>query len=193
MSIDSPATDFLHEVTDYFATYFDGAMGYQLNLERLKESQTSVAAKTGKSINELDQLNYLYITGDPNTSESKLMISTTQGVAKLRNGKDGPNTVFLTRMLIVAIYQLCEDEYRARFASVKGLAKNEITSELFGDLRRYRQSIVHNRAVAIAEVANNRILRWTNPGSPVKPSSEEIRELLFSIDKEIKLLGINES
>lgn len=89
-------------------------------------------------------------------------------------------------MLVVAIYQIWEEHYRELLATAKRVEKNDILSDLFGDLRRYRQSIVHHRSIALADVSLNKSLHWTGAGSAIEPSSTEVRELLTAIRAEVE-------
>lgn len=185
----TPAAEFLAEVDGFFAAYFDASVGFQLNLQRLENAQRSTAADTGRSIAELDQLPFLYIVGDPTTPAAKVLIPMLQGDVKRRNGPGGANAFFLARMLIVATYQIWEEHYRGMLAVERGVGKDEIVSDLFGDLRRYRQAIVHHRSIAMASVIKNRVLHWATAGSPIEPSRTEMQQLLSGIREEVERLA----
>jgi hypothetical protein len=189
MALLTPAAEFLAEVDGFFAAYFDASLGFQLNLQRLEEAQRSTAVGTGKSIAELDQLPFLYITGDPTTPAAEVLIPMLQGDVKRRNGAGGANAIFLARMLIVATYQIWEEHYRGLLAAERGVGKDEIVSDLFGDLRRYRQAIVHHRSIATANVTKNQILHWATAGAAIEPSRTEMRQLLHGIRGEVGRLA----
>lgn len=45
-----------------------------------------------------------------------------------------------------------------------GVEKNDLQVPLFGELRRYRQAIIHNRGIATAEVEECVVLKGPRPG-----------------------------
>jgi hypothetical protein len=52
------------------------------------------------------------------------------------------------------IYSLWEDRYREAFAHDISVAKSSINRDLLGELRRYRQAIIHNAAIGTSETLN---------------------------------------
>jgi hypothetical protein len=189
VTLHAPAQEFLAEVAGYFGSYFDGEYGYMLVLAQVEKTQKEFGPKLGMSSAQLDQSNYFYGEGDPNSPGSKILIQATQGAVKVRNAKNGVNAAFLARMLIVAVYQLWDEHYRAQFAQTVGKTTADIKSDLFGDLRRYRQSIVHNRSIAISDVTNNKVLKWFVPGELINPTGPHIQTLIGLIKDEIDLIG----
>ena len=71
----------------------------------------------------------------------------------------------LAKLTIVAIYALWEDHYRTRIAKQlnsltadQELTKNDIRSDLMGDLRRIRNCIIHRQSLISDEPAHFKIL-----------------------------------
>ena len=185
----APAQEFLDEVAGYFGSYFDGEFGYSLVLVQLEKAQKEYGPKLGMTIAQLDAASYLYGDGDPNLPGTKVLIKGTQGAVKVRNTKNGPNAAFLARMLIVAVYQLWDEHYRAQFAAVAGKDASAVKSDLFGDLRRYRQSVVHNRSAAISDVSKNHVLTWFTPGQVISPTVAQMQALIGLIATEVEALA----
>jgi hypothetical protein len=183
------ASEFLDEAAGFLGAYLDGEYGYALVLERLNKTQAEMAPKLEMTVEQMDAADYLYGDGDPNLPDTKVLIKGTQLAVKNRNALGGPNTIFLGRMVIVAIYQLWEDKYRALIAEALKVEKNALGSDLFGDLRQYRRSVVHNHSVAIPEVASNKVLKWFQPGDPVSPSMKQMQMLIGLLADELKRLG----
>jgi len=140
------------------------------------------------SITELDARSYIYADGPPDTPTTKVLLQGTQAAVKNRNAKDGPNTMLLARMVIVSVYQLWEDRYRPLIAKARGLATNDLRSNLFGDLRTYRRAIIHANSVAIPEVEANKVLHWCVPGAPINPTTAQMQTLLGLIAAEVEAL-----
>ncbi len=87
----------------------------------------------------------LFCREDPNAG-------TAQYESKLRDlivksAKDGYNVSFQKSMSIVYIYALWENRYRNAIADAACVKRDAIKNNVFGDLRIYRQSIVHNNGI----------------------------------------------
>lgn len=186
----TPVQDFLNDLASFFAAYLDAAGGFHLVRERLQKVQAQASAATAKSVSDLDLQAFYYTDGHPDSPSTKTLLYGNQGTVKLRNQKDGENSVFVARMLIVASYQLWEQHYRALIAEARGQQKNELKSDLFGDLRRYRHSIVHHRAIAVDEVKANKVLNWFAPGQPIAPTELQMNGLLFLLRDDLQAMEI---
>ena len=85
---------------------------------------------------------------DPNNIKLETVASIKQGELISGLQRNGEFENLNHQAYIVFIYQLWDDHYRAEIATVLGFKdKDAIRSDLFGDLRGIRHSIIHNRAV----------------------------------------------
>ena len=113
------------------------------------------------SIQYLDSTEYIFGKGDPNLPTSVKLYRCTQGEYKERNSERGMNARFIGNMCVIAIYQYWEDYYRQKIAGfLNRISKNELTSDIMGDLKVLRRSIIHHRGVALQEVENCKLLHW---------------------------------
>ncbi len=80
---------------------------------------------------------------DPNMPDAKFQYKRTFGELIAASAEDGITSVVHRRSVIVLVVASWEDRYRKRIADECGLLKNDITSDLFRDLNRYRQAILH--------------------------------------------------
>jgi hypothetical protein len=85
----------------------------------------------------------IFCLGSHDTSDYMELSARTAVEVILANREDGANWTFMGAMCIVAAYQLWEDHYRSRIAAHLGREKLQIP--IFGDLRRLRRCIIHNR------------------------------------------------
>jgi hypothetical protein len=85
----------------------------------------------------------IYALGSHDTKNYMELSARTGVEVILANREDGANWTFIGSMAIVAAYQLWEDHYRQRIARHVGCEKLNIP--IFGDLRRLRRCIIHNR------------------------------------------------
>jgi len=87
----------------------------------------------------------IYKLGSHETGDYMELSARTGKQIIADNQDDGPNWDFMGAMSIVAAYQFWEDHYRASIAGHLGLGDKPLTIPIFGDQRRFRRCIVHNR------------------------------------------------
>lgn len=92
------------------------------------------------------------------------MIRSTQGEFKERNRPGGLNFRIIAEMYIVRLYAFWEDYFRKEYAKAKGIEKNDIKDNFWGDLGKLRNSIVHNKGIANNDVNRCKHLRWFSEG-----------------------------
>lgn len=54
-----------------------------------------------------------------------------------------------------------------KIAETRGIAKDDIKSDVVGDIRHLRHSIIHDIGIATKEVENCKVLKWFNEGDKV--------------------------
>ncbi|MBI4674726.1 MAG: hypothetical protein HY741_24030 [Chloroflexi bacterium] len=113
------------------------------------------------------------------------MAAVTQGEWKEKNGKDGVKIRLVGNMCLVMIYQYWEDKYREEIAKSKRIAKDELMSDLFGDIRHFRNSIIHNNGRAISEVSRCKIPRWFTENDEIVMDAAKMDRLIDCIKSEI--------
>lgn len=92
---------------------------------------------------------------------------TTLAERIARNADTGQNAIIVGNMALVAIYSYWEDNSRERIAAVKGVPRDQLVSDVMGDIRHLRHAIIHNRAVANNVVAKSRVLTWFAAGDDI--------------------------
>lgn len=66
-------------------------------------------------------------------------------------------------MALVMIYSYW-DHFRAQIETARGLTKDALKSDVMGDIRRLRQSIIHHRGIA---TDNCKVLTWFTKGDEI--------------------------
>ncbi len=163
-----------------FDTAMDDAIGLYLDAKSAMvkfadlqtELQIANAAQFGMSIAELDNLSFTYGTGDPNDPQSLHLHATTQGNLKARNSKGGKNHLLLGQRFIVDLYTFWEDSYRTQIAEALNRDRDTIRSNIFGDLRLMRNSIIQHRGIALPEIIRCKSLVWFGPGDIIDISDD---------------------
>ena len=91
--------------------------------------------------------------------------------------------------VIVLLVASWEEEYRERIATECGLAKKaDLTSDVFRDLNRYRQAIVHTKFVL---PANMKVLRFFKKGEVVRLNNDHMDEIFRHVIEDLNRIGKN--
>ena len=81
--------------------------------------------------------------GDPNRPGAKYQYHARYGDLIDASGKRGITSIIHRRSIVVLLVASWEDGYRARIAKECGIGKNSLESDVFHDLNKYRQAILH--------------------------------------------------
>jgi hypothetical protein len=166
-------SEFYQAVDSIYGVYLDSTRGFYLvKKEHVAEQRWTIKMfeKTNPelaNIEHLDMVPAMYGKGDPNKPGSVILHTCSQGELKARNEEGGANHRFIANMCLVSIYQYWEDHYRKQIATVLEKEKNDVESDIMGDIRRLRKSIIHHKGVALNEVRNCKVLRQFNEGDKI--------------------------
>lgn len=157
-------------VTSIYGVYLMSTQGFQLlakellNRQLMDVNQLQRTHPERASIQYLDSRPYLFgklWKGSTDLPNVELLYECTQGEYKERNSERGMNSRFVGNMCVIVVYQYWEDYYRQKIASfLNRTSKNELTSDIMGDLKVLRHSIIHHRGVALKKVENCKLLHW---------------------------------
>ena len=81
--------------------------------------------------------------GDPTRPGAKYQYQARYRQLIDASGERGLTSILHRRSVIVFLVASWEDNYRARIAKECGITKNELKSDVFHDLNKYRQAILH--------------------------------------------------
>lgn len=124
--------------------------------------------------------------GDPNRPRAKYQYKRSFGDLITAADNQGVTSVLHRRSVIVLLVATWEDRYRSRIASECGLAKNDITSDLFRDLNRYRQAILHAGGKLRDEPL---VLSHFAKGDEVSLTSDHMDSIFRMVIDELNRLG----
>ncbi len=181
-------------VNSVYGIYLDATVGFAAALKRFEDTQregiVALANETPQHANleYLDAQLFLFGRGDPNDPDHVELHRVTQGEYKVRNQADGLNYREIGNMCIISLYQYWEDHYRARIVEVLNLKKDDLLADVFGDLRRLRNSIVHHRALCLHEVNDNVVLTWFREGDLVHLDRRMFEELIGHVKSSLEEL-----
>lgn len=97
---------------------------------------------------------------------------------KARNSAGGENFRLIGHVCLVTLFQYWEDRYRALIAQALKVEKNQIQVPFFGDIRRYRQAIIHNHGEATDEVETCSVLQWFTRGQQIVLHRDLFEEII---------------
>ena len=176
--------EFIEIVDNIYGVFLDVGNGFSRMLESIQNNQNRTCTERGISIEELDTRNVFYGSGPPNNSKSQIFHATTAGEYKIRIAKNGPNVTFVGNLCLVAIYQFWEDKYRAEIAAQLGITREDLKSDLFGDIRHIRRSIIHNKSIGLPELARCKKLVWFKPGDTIAMDEPKLTNLVHFVKEE---------
>ena len=95
---------------------------------------------------------------------------------------EGPIEVWLGHAWLIRVFAEWDENAREALATLRGVKKNTIGADLFGDLRLYRNDIVHHHGMASRRHAGKaKMLRWAEPGETIIVNQARIMEVLLGI------------
>ena len=123
---------------------------------------------------------------DPNLPEARFQYVRTFGELIDDSARDGPLEVTHRRSVIVFMVASWEDSYRTRIAKELGLAKNALKSDVFYDLNKYRQAILHAGGTLRTEP---RALRLFRKGDQVALTHEYMHQVFRTLMAELNRIS----
>lgn len=169
-------------IYDLYGLYHDAITGFTNNIKMIENAQQYALRALNTSTAYLDTLPFSYTEGDIGEKGTKIFHTSTQGEFKERNKQ---NHKKMGRMLIVQIYSIWEDFYREEIAKCLDKNKNDIKIDLFGDIAKYRNSIIHKNSKAVRKVNRNKVLKWFEYEDVIDPTTKQIEEMIGLIEKEL--------
>ena len=125
--------------------------------------------------------------GDPNSKDAKYQYKKTVVKAIADSAENGTHERILRRSVIAMIYATWEDQYRQQIAYECNLdEKNEIKSDVFHDLNKYRRAILHAGG-RLVDAPN--VIQFFKRGEQVLLTKYHIDELFSILINEINRIA----
>lgn len=181
--------DFMLHYYELLGAYLDAMGGLRLLERDVFAHQEKLLEKlrkddpTNATVEFLDKAPMTHELEDPSQKSATMLHRSSMGDFKNRVSAHGSDPRRLGEMMITLLYASWEDDYREKIANALGRQnKNELTSDLFGDLGTLRHAIVHNNGKATEKVSNAKILKWFDRGAVILISVEHAHSLWGLID-----------
>jgi hypothetical protein len=183
---DDVLKDFLEFLSRQLGVYIDAMAGFAGHEVRIEHQVARVARPTSKRIGD-DGLPVIMMASyecpsKPDVIHSRI-VRTSDYISD--NSELGFNAQQQAYALIVFILAYWEHETRVRLAAAQGVDQNAITSDIFGDLREVRNTILHNKGIFRAEKHRKlRVLQGMFAiDAPVSITFEKMHEIFVYINQ----------
>ena len=123
-----------------FGMYIDACTGFRLYAQQM----SSMAASMNTRSRALPILFLGPEVDDPNHIGATYYHSETADNVIERNKTNGDNQTILAHSLIVFAYSVWDSDIRSAYSASIGKEQKEVTSDAMGDLRAYRNAIIHS-------------------------------------------------
>ena len=170
---------FHDELETMFASSIETEMGFRLLVDWLRtlESDPGVDSSFGVQVGE----------GDPRHASTRFQYEKPLEEL-IRDSEEGGKNLRLHRNGVISLtYALWEEEYRSVIAQECGLAcKNRVESDVFQDLNRYRQAILHQGGRLDK---NPSTMCFFSKGDRVALTEDQMHGLFARLIEELNRLG----
>lgn len=168
-----------HRLIDLYEYQVETASAVLLWRDRLED----MASGGGTT---LDSRLFFGRNDNPNRPDALYQVARTFGDLILDAEEGGRNLRLLGNGVIVHAYSLWEDTFRAAIAAECGLTKDDIESDVFQDLNKYRQAILH---VDGRLDRQPKVLTFFKMGEVVSFTQDQIQHLFAGLISELNRIG----
>lgn len=135
--------EFKEKIDQIYGIYLDSTFGFDL----LK----GYIARLPNRGNE-NEISWYYGKGKHGSENEKLLHACSIRDIKIRNEKNGSNYIMIGHFFVVLLYEYWEDKYRKEIAMKLNKDKNDICSDIIGEIRILRRGIVHNKGIVDCDI-----------------------------------------
>lgn len=167
--------EFIKVINDIYGVYLDSTNGF----DTIRKNFIAIQKHYNTPEVALKEKNIYYGKGNPNNENSYPLHCCTQAEFKKRNEINGKNYKIIANLCLVQIYQLWESHYRKQIA--KKMDKKNLEVDIMGDLKYFRESIIHHQGIAIKNIKKCKILKWYKAGDTININKEKFEEIIRNI------------
>jgi hypothetical protein len=178
--------EYLAIVDSIHGAYLDAITGFFALVEEYDAEKTRMMASHPDIPSEaFDTASFMYGTGRPHRPTSTLVHACTQGEYRQRNEEGGQNHIVMGQLCVVQMFGFWEDCYREKIAKCCGKNKDGLLVDVMGDLRLFRNSIVHNGGNAKKDVERCKLLRWFHQGDAMIFTPQHFEEVVSRVRRDL--------
>lgn len=196
-TVEAIVKEYVGAVDAIYGVFLDSCQGFSTakskfersqwsTLKRNKELQKSDPSGSGitrnLTIESFDASCLIYSLGEKEEADYRILhYCPTQAEYKERNSLGGENYRFIGNMALISIYEYWENSCRNTLASHHNVETTQIVSQIFGDLRLLRHSIIHHRGIALPEIGQCKKFSWYEKGDSIFIDGGKMEEIVAAI------------
>ena len=183
------------------ALYLDAVAGFTLLREHVETKQTrSRIMVQGTELDTEQFQNTRMFSYDQIFSDSFCTSSihrATQGEAKMRNSSAGANIMARGQLCLISFYDFWKNYLSKEYFKAKGkfdpteknkkaagkACREHASHDLWSDIGYLRNSIVHNKGIALSNVKNCKLIKWFKPDDEIALTPDHMRDLFLAFLK----------
>lgn len=189
--------EYIGIVDSIYGVFLDGCQGFfsakslfeqsqLLTMERnrklIAKNQSPSTVHYNSTLNEFDDSCIIYSKGKKGESDYRILhYCPTQAEYKKQNSPEGENYRFIGNMALITIYEYWDNLCRNKLASHHRVKQKQIRSQIFGDLRILRNSIVHHRGIALPEVEKCKKFNWYKTDDAIFINGDKMEDIVAAI------------
>ena len=195
--IENIIREYIKILDSIYGVFLDSCQGFSsakslfeqsqlLNIERNRKLEATNRPPSNVhynlTINDFDTSCMIYSKGKKGESDYRVLhYCPTQGEYKRRNSPEGENYRFIGNMALIAIYEYWQSSFRNKLAFHHRVKPEQIKSQIFGDLRFLRNSIVHHGGIALPAVEKCKKFIWYKTGEEIFINGDQMEEIVAAI------------
>jgi len=189
----TPIEEYVIRVNRYFGVYMDAIWGFNL-VHKQAEQAEAIRLKNNPQNNSY--MSFRPDNFDPNgpkklsheeMEDRSINMSTTHEVIQ-RNLLGGQNTLTTKQMVISSIFDIWDKPYREEIADFLSFeSENDLKIPVLGDLRIFRNSIVHKDGRASSKVRNLEVYKWFSPDEYIDFTHDQMLEIKKYFNRQFEI------
>lgn len=188
--------EYIKIVDSIYGVYLDGCQGFSAAKSLFERSQQSTlennklkaardtngSTRYNTTINEFDDSCMIFTRGKKEDNDYRVLhYCPTQKEYKNRNSHNGENYKFMGNMALISIYEYWESACRNKLAAYHKVEQKQVESDIFGDIRILRHSIIHNKGISLPEINKCSVFTWYQPKDVIFIDGDKIEDIVSSI------------
>ncbi|MFL6283454.1 MAG: hypothetical protein ACJ74Q_09975 [Pyrinomonadaceae bacterium] len=174
-------TEFFEEINEVFGFYFDIGLACHKAKTRLEEIQRQYGLSDDSPFTYLDAPPQ----GPPEQEIKKALHVTPISTLKQRLGEEGFDMLKAAEAVVIIVYHIWEEKYRRNLTDRDGKPMDDIGSDIMGDLRLVRNSIIHNKGIAKDDIVRCKVLKKFKPGDRIALTKSDINQIIRAITADL--------
>lgn len=166
-------------VEDVYGMFHDAIQGWG-KLKDLYEDCVAQEMARGLPRERALQSQLIHGKGNPDVDGEALHMSTL-GERIEACSTAGANEFTLSNLCLVSIYSHWEDRTRGDIAKTLEIDKNNVQSDMFGDIAKMRNAVLHAGGVMDGRARSLKVLKWYQPGDKVLVTRDRLHEVIEHI------------